>query len=178
MKVHIGCDNKYFPGWYHIDGSNYKHIKHHDIINLPFEKNSIDIIYASHVLEYFDREEVNTVLNKWYYYLKENGILRLSVPNFEMYVKLYIDKKISLDNCLGPLYGKWKMNNNNIIYHKTTYDYISLKNVLEKNNFKNIKLWEWKNTEHSNIDDYSQAYLPHMDKKNGTLISLNMECTK
>lgn len=70
------------------------------------------------------------------------------------------------------------MNNNNIIYHKTTYDYISLKNVLEKNNFKNIKLWEWKNTEHSNIDDYSQAYLPHMDKKNGTLMSLNIECIK
>lgn len=34
----------------------------------------------------------------------------------------------------------------------------------------------WKNTEHSQFDDYSQSYIPHMDKINGTLMSLNVEC--
>jgi hypothetical protein len=28
------------------------------------------------------------------------------------------------------------------------------------------------------FDDHSQAYLPHMDKENGTLISLNIEAVK
>jgi len=28
------------------------------------------------------------------------------------------------------------------------------------------------------LDDYSQAYVPHMDKENGILISLNVECHK
>jgi len=28
------------------------------------------------------------------------------------------------------------------------------------------------------MDDHSQAYLPHMDKENGILISLNIEATK
>jgi len=37
---------------------------------------------------------------------------------------------------------------------------------------------DWEKTEHAIYDDHSQAYLPHMDKKNGTLISLNMECIK
>ena len=31
---------------------------------------------------------------------------------------------------------------------------------------------------HSDIDDYSQAYIPHMDKDNGTLMSLNVEAIK
>jgi len=25
------------------------------------------------------------------------------------------------------------------------------------------------------VDDFSQAYLPHMDKEHGTLVSLNLE---
>ena len=179
MKVNIGCGKTNFgKDWYHIDGTNYSHIYSNDIVNLPFKENSIDIIYASHVLEYFDREEVIEVLKKWKYYLKNNGILRLSVPNFKMYAELYTKKIISLDNCIGPLYGKWNMTENKMIYHKTVYDYESLKKLLEDNNFKNIKLWNWRNTIHSNIDDYSQAYIPHMDKEKGYHMSLNIECNK
>ena len=44
----------------HIDGGDYPHLDSNDIINLPYENNSVDLIYASHVIEYFDREEVIT----------------------------------------------------------------------------------------------------------------------
>ena len=64
------------------------------------------------------------------------------------------------------------------IYHKTVYAEHSLKVLLFENGFRNIDLYDWKDTEHSHVDDHSQAYLPHMDKENGTLISLNVECTK
>tara|TARA_B100001758_G_scaffold2877_1_gene2340 strand:+ start:6242 stop:6781 length:540 start_codon:yes stop_codon:yes gene_type:complete len=179
MKLNIGSGKRNFgKDWIHIDGSNYNHIQSHDIINLPFEENSVDIIYASHVFEYFDRKEADIILQKWKKCLKKNGILRLAVPNFEVYSKLYSDGKITLEQCLGPLYGKWEMTKTKTIYHKTTYDFINLKNVLQKNGFKNIKLWDWKKVEHSNIDDYSQSYIPHMDKINGTLMSLNVQCIK
>jgi hypothetical protein len=36
----------------------------------------------------------------------------------------------------------------------------------------------WRETEHAHVDDFSQAYIPHMDKENGILISLNIECDK
>ena len=146
--------------------------------DLPFEENSIDIIYVSHVFEYFDREEANDVLQKWKSKLKSGGILRLAVPNFEIYSKLYSNNKITLDQCLGPLYGKWKMTETKTIYHKTTYDFTSLKEKLKINGFKNIELWDWKEVEHGNIDDYSQSYIPHMDKECGILMSLNIECIK
>tara|TARA_B110001469_G_C9648399_1_gene329359 strand:- start:7170 stop:7712 length:543 start_codon:yes stop_codon:yes gene_type:complete len=179
IKINLGCGKINFgKEWIHIDGSNYSHIHSNDIINIPFKKNSVDIIYASHVFEYFDREEADKVLQKWKTCLKPNGILRIAVPNFEMYARLYFKGKITLDQCVGPLYGKWKMTDNNIIYHKTTYDFESLNNKLEINGFSNIKLWDWKSVEHTNIDDYSQSYIPHMDKKNGTLMSLNIQCRK
>ena len=74
--------------------------------------NSVDLIYASHVLEYFDRNEVKNVLGEWYRVLKKGGLLRVAVPDFEAIVKVYL-KYSDLDHrgILGPLYGKWEGKN-------------------------------------------------------------------
>ena len=65
LQINLGCGNRDFgEGWVHVDGSMYAHIHSHNIIDLPFDENSVDIIYASHVLEYFDRNEANIVLCK------------------------------------------------------------------------------------------------------------------
>jgi predicted SAM-dependent methyltransferase len=179
MKVHIGCGKRNFgEDWYHIDGSSYPHVKSHDIRSLPFEDNTVNVIYASHVLEYFDREEVFIVLEEWKRCLRPGGTIRLAVPDFEQMVKLYVKGTVKLNNIIGPLYGKWQMDENTTIYHKTTYDYLSLEKVLKECGFVNVELWDWRKTDHSNFDDYSQAYVPHMDKENGTLISLNIQATK
>lgn len=179
MKLHIGCGKRNFgEDWIHIDGSNYDHIKYHNITNFEFENNTIDLIYASHVFEYFDRDEAKDVLKEWKRVLKPNGILRLAVPDFKACSKLYNEGKYDLDTFVSMFYGKWKINEKITVYHKTIYDFKSLTKLLENNGFDNIKLWDWKKTCHSNFDDYSQAYLPHMDKENGTLISLNIEASK
>ena len=44
--------------------------------------------------------------------------------------------------------------------------------------FKDVRRYDWRQTEHKDYDDFSQAYIPHMDKENGLLISLNVEATK
>ncbi len=92
-------------------------------------------------------------------------------------IDLYYKDDISLENILGPLYGKMDMDGNKI-YHKTTYDFTSLKSVLMNNGYTNVERYDWEDTDHSEFDDHSQAYIPHMDKQNGQLISLNITCTK
>jgi predicted SAM-dependent methyltransferase len=176
-RLHLGCGKRNFGGsWIHIDGSDYDHIHSHDIIDLPFEDESVELIYASHVLEYFDRDEVKYVLKKWYEKLQPGGTLRLAVPDFNAMANLYVNGG-HLDNFIGPLYGKMKMGDTTI-YHKTVYDMESITKILHDAGFKNVRRYDWRETEHAHIDDHSQAYLPHMDKDNGVLISLNVECNK
>lgn len=179
IKLHLGCGKKNFgEDWIHIDGSHYDHIHSHDIVNLPFEENSVDLIYLSHVFEYFDVDERHGVLKKWLKVLKPGGILRLAVPDFEACAKLYVNKSVPLSKYVGMFYGKWKMTEKVTIYHKTLYDFTIMKKVLEDNGFNNVRRWDWRKVDHGKFDDYSQAYLPHMDKENGTLVSLNVECVK
>ena len=64
------------------------------------------------------------------------------------------------------------------IYHKTAYDFDELSEALESVGIENVKRYDWRDTEHADFDDHSQAYIPHMDKDNGTLISLNVEGVK
>ena len=179
MKLNLGCGKRNFgEDWEHIDGSKYAHIHSHNIVELPFDNETVDLIYASHVFEYFDREECTEVLEKWKKCLKPGGILRFAVPDFAKYSQLYNAGEITVEQCIGPMYGKWQMTDTHSLYHKTIYDYNSLKQVLESNGFNNIRLWDWRKVEHGSIDDYSQAYIPHMDKEHGTLMSLNIECNK
>jgi predicted SAM-dependent methyltransferase len=177
-KINLGCGWRNFgKDWIHIDGGDYPHLDSKDIFNLPYEDNSIDLIYASHVIEYFDREEIISILNKWKNKLKQGGILRIAVPNFSEIARLYAVEGYDLQKFIGLLYGKMDMGNQ-VIYHKTVYDFNSLKNVLSKCGFSNVNHYDWKNTEHCGFDDHSQAYLPHMDKQNGVLMSLNIEAKK
>ena len=178
MKFNIGCGWRDFgKSWVHIDGGDYDHIDSSDIFLKDYDNNSAELIYASHFIEYFDGDEIISLLSRWKDILKPFGILRLAVPDFEAMVKLYLKDEYSLENFIGPLYGKMKMGNTTI-YHKTTYDFNSLKLLLEKVGLKNIRKYNWQNTEHVQFDDHSQAYLPHMDKNNGTLISVNVEYVK
>jgi len=178
VKINIGCGWRNFgEEWTHIDGGDYSHLDHSDIFLKDYSDNSVDLIYSSHMIEYFDREEIIVLLEQWHRVLKPNGTLRIAVPDFTSMVELYTSDQIGLTNILGPLYGKMEMGDE-VIYHKTVYDFWDLSEVLTYCGFKDVRKYDWTETEHSEFDDHSQAYIPHMDKENGTLISLNVEATK
>jgi len=175
LKLHLGCGKRHFAGWDSVDKADFQHIKSNNITELPYETNSADVIYASHVLEYFDREEVVSVLNEWRRVLKEDGTLYLSVPDFGTMSRLYQEARIPLHKFVGPLYGKMTAGGD-MIYHKTVYDYSSLGELLRFVGFKSIEPWTRKELsdlmKDKSWDDHSQA------KVNGELISLNISCKK
>ena len=171
-KLHIGPGKAYFPGWTnvdlfdHVEADMFAHA-----LALPFEGGSFDLIYSSHVLEHLNRHMVSAALYHWRYLLKEGGILRLSVPNFRAVCRYY-EKTGDLKSVMGLLYGGQKFV---LDHHHVTFDFDSLYNLMSSVGLRDIQTWDWRETEHSLFDDYSQAYLPHMDKENGTLMSLNLE---
>lgn len=190
MKLHLGCGDIRIPDYINIDfnllakGADvFGDIQNLDSLfinngeEIKIKDNSIDTIYVCHVIEYFNREEIVDILKNWYKKLKTGGLLRLAVPDFREMVCLYLHDDYPLYNFLGPLYGKW-ITNLGSIYHKTVYDDESLGKLLEDTGFDIVRAWDWRETDHSDIDDYSQAFLPHMAKNDGTRISLNLEGVK
>jgi len=182
VKLHLGCGRRHLPGFTNVDLDDYPHIDYKsDIKKLPmFEDNSAELIYCCHAFEYFDREEAPKILKEWYRVLRPGGIIRLAVPNFGVLSRIYYETG-DISKVLGPLYGRIEIKrgkNKRIIYHKTTYDFKSLSKLLMSVGFKNAHTYDWRGTIHKDYDDFSQAYIPHMDKEHGTLISLNVEAEK
>lgn len=181
MKLNLGCWKRNIPGFIHIDQADFPHIDYKTSIDkLPmFEDNTIDLIYCSHALEYFDRQQAKEVLKEWGRVLRFGGVLRVAVPDFEAMINVY-KKYGDLNKILGPLYGRMEIltPETTIIYHKTVYDFLSLTELLQSSGFGEVHRYDWQETIHKDYDDHSQAYIPHMDKENGLLISLNIEAIK
>ena len=184
VKLHLGCGKRNLPGYINVDMDKHPHIDYnHDIRTLPmFSDASVDLIYNCGTFEYFDRYEVLDVLKEWRRVLKPSGVLRVSVPNFESVIEVYSQNGRNLDGegILGLLYGRIEietLNGPEVMYHKTVYDYDSLRKLFNSAGFINVKKYNWWDVLPHDYDDYSMAYIPYKDK-NGIQMSLNIECTK
>lgn len=177
MKLHIGPGSVYLPGWVNVDlFSSVRADCYADALAIPYPENTFDIVYASHVLEHMNRHTILAALTHWRFLLKEGGTLRLAVPDFDAICKFYTGTG-DVQKVMGLLYGGQRLP---IDVHKVVFDFRFLFYCLKAVGFHgdNIKKWDWRCTEHSDYDDYSQSYIPHMDKDNGILMSLNMEAVK
>jgi predicted SAM-dependent methyltransferase len=173
VKLNLGCGKRNFgPEWIHIDGEKHPHISSHNITKLPYTENSVELIYSSHTLEYFDRAECLEVLREWYRVMEPGAELYISVPDFAKMSFLYTQLNMPLHRFIGPLYGKMSMGDK-MIYHKTVFDLQSLSELLSIAGFKCIE--EYDNSEVIWLrcnDDHSFAEI------NGKRISLNLKCHK
>jgi len=176
-KLHLGCGKRYLKGWTHIDLVTYPHIDHViGINNLDiYQNNSVDGIYACHCLEHFKRGEVLNVLCEWFRVLKEGGEIHISVPDFEAMTNEYHSNGRILEPIMGLLYGRQDYEYN-IHYH--TFDFKLMEKLLTKAGFCNIGRYEWQDFLPEGFDDFSRAYLPHMDFNKGRLMSLNITAIK
>ncbi|MBA7537598.1 hypothetical protein ES705_29867 [subsurface metagenome] len=57
---------------------------------IPFDSNSVDMVYHSHLLEHLDRDVARKFLRKVKRVLKPGGINRIVVPDFEKACREYI----------------------------------------------------------------------------------------
>jgi predicted SAM-dependent methyltransferase len=179
LKLHLGCGKRHITDFLHVDVAAQAHVDRvADVRNLDFiDDESADLIYACHVLEHFGRYEYESVLREWFRVLKPGGILRLSVPDFAACAALYYEEGLvdGLSGLIGLVSGGQK---DEYDCHKMVFDQELLTQELLSVGFRKVRRWDWRTTEHAHIDDFSQAYIPHMDKENGRHMSLNLEGVK
>jgi len=178
IKLHLGCGQRHIPGFVHIDVQPAPHV---DIVGpverLPMDDASVSLIYACHVLEHFGRYSYKTVLKEWFRVLDPGGILRLSVPDFAACAGIYYENGLAdgLSGLVGLIIGGQR---NEHDFHKMIFDEDFLRRDLVETGFREVRRWDWRATEHAGVDDYSQAFIPHMRKEDGRLMSLNLEAVK
>lgn len=64
----------------------------HDIKKgLPFDNDSVDVVYHSHILEHIDREFVESFLKEVKRVLIPGGIHRMAVPDMEYFCREYLE---------------------------------------------------------------------------------------
>jgi predicted SAM-dependent methyltransferase len=184
IKLHLGCYHKKIYGFINIDARGEVEP---DIIDdalelKKIENETVDLVYASHLLEHFKREDSIKALKRWYEVLKPGGVLRLAVPDLEAAFGYY-QKTKDLKILQNLIYGSQK---HPYDFHYNGWDLFTLTNDLKSVGFESIRRYDWRETEHFFIDDYSQSYLPQISYKTrrpegeigGTLVSLNVEAIK
>lgn len=181
VKLHLGAAKRRLRGFTNIDREYSDGLDLvADVSDLSaFEDSSVSDIYTSHTLEYFDRVEVLTVLAEWRRVLSHGGKLHIAVPDFERLIEIY-SKTGELSSIIGPLFGRWiNENNGETIYHKTVWDFDSLKASLEECGFESVTRFDpisYLEEIDPEFDDYSLAFYPHMDR-DGIPVSLCLEAT-
>lgn len=90
--LNLGCGSRFHKDWINIDFvSNTEHVIAHNLLNgIPFENNSMDTVYHSHVLEHFSKKDGFAFIEECYRVLKTNGVIRIAVPDLETIAKEYL----------------------------------------------------------------------------------------
>ena len=94
MKLHIG-------GRQIKDGWKILNIQKNDGVDFvgsisdlsQFDDNSIEEIYASHVVEHVDQKNIKKTLEGIYRVLKNDGKFYISVPDLDVLCRIFIDNK-------------------------------------------------------------------------------------
>lgn len=93
VKINVGSGEYPKEGYINIDKYYEKADVMADATKLPYEDNTIDEVYSSHLLEHFSKYDVKKALDEWYRVLKIGGKLDLEVPNFESILKQWLEEK-------------------------------------------------------------------------------------
>lgn len=64
---------------------------------IPYDQQSVDIVYHSHVMEHIDREAIPGFLAEVRRVLRPGGVQRIVVPDFEYRVRRYVASLNSVD---------------------------------------------------------------------------------
>ena len=170
MKLNLGCASQVPDGWVNVDyalGARFMKIPFfrafnrkvklfnldwnekihlHDLTKkFPWEDSSVDIIYSSHTLEHFSKEDGRKFLAECHRVLRKHCIIRIVVPDLHHNVTEYIERLIKADEFVEKLGVLYVSSDNPIkkqlapfcqFPHKCMYDNTRLLEILDELGFE------------------------------------------
>jgi predicted SAM-dependent methyltransferase len=90
--LNVGCGRWYHPSWTNIDlVACGPEVRQYDLRRgLPYEANSFDAVYHSHVLEHLTQKDAVSMLHQCRQVLRPGGVMRVVVPDLEGIARTYL----------------------------------------------------------------------------------------
>lgn len=90
--LNLGCSSRFHPDWTNIDiTSSSPYVQAYDLRQgIPFSDDTFDVVYHSHLLEHFPKQEALRFTQECYRVLKPGGIIRVVVPDLERIARMYL----------------------------------------------------------------------------------------
>jgi len=155
--LYLGCGNHRMPQFTHADlniGKNkngrpeiFCDISQH----IPLPNNHVELIFSRGTMEHLKYSELINCFIENYRILKKGGVVRMLVPDFDLMIQKYINKKIEKTSDTEMerwnLYERMPTNGvsetfvNSVLYHDHYYlhNFDTLSKALKKCGFINIK---------------------------------------
>lgn len=174
VYVNIGCGVNTGSEFINVDA--VPQAKTHviaDARRLPmFKDNSVDLVYASHVIEHFPRNQVRTALKEWLRILKPGGVLRFGVPDFDQLIRMYQKSGNDVDSIVNQLMGQdgeWDD-------HHTIWNRSFAEKVLKEVGYAQVRVWDVDTADHHSFSDKTSRVYDVQGEK--IPFSLNLEAIK
>jgi SAM-dependent methyltransferase len=94
LALNVGCGTRVHPAWTNVDMTvTAPGVIAADLTRgIPFPDNRFDVVYHSHVLEHFRREDAARFMAECRRVLRPGGVVRVVVPDLEQIARLYLQK--------------------------------------------------------------------------------------
>ena len=176
VLVHIGCGKKNSPEFINIDAQPFAHVHivTDDITSMSdFGDGTVDLVYMCHILEHIKRNDLKKVLLEMKRVLKDGGVLRISLPDFDKLIEVYNASGKDINSISRQLMGG---QDNEYNIHYSVLNHRRLSELLKEVGFKKVVSWDPDNCRYHNFNDRASRKL----KVNGKeyMISLNLEAVK
>lgn len=159
LCINIGCGSARLAEWVNLDAARAEGV---DVVwdvtkGLPFQSASCSAIFGEHIIEHIAKEEVEELLKDCHRVLQPGGVLRLSTPDAELYLRSYAGDREFLrrEDFLEP--AEAPLDRINIIMraygHRWLYDGETLTLALQRAGFSKIVRQRYGESLHPRMKD-------------------------
>jgi len=146
LHLHLGCGPKYLSGFVNVDANPFQKT---DLwldvrCGLPFASESVDSIYATHMLEHFYHDELAALLSECFRVLKPGGGIRIIVPSLASAIHAFQQNRRDwFDDTFPRHFDSLGGRFSNFVFcdgqHRTAFDFTYLNEMLQKAGFREVE---------------------------------------
>jgi predicted SAM-dependent methyltransferase len=183
IKINIGSGRAYLSGFINIEGNivSKKNIFLDIRVGLPYPRESVKFIYASHFLEHFYFDELQAILREIYRVLCFGGVFRIVVPDLEQAILHYANKNDAFFSEFPRGFASTGGKFVNFIFcdgqHKTAFDFSFIRELLLQAGFSKNNIEKLSASESVYLDKHDFDQLRSIEELNA-INSLFVEARK